>query len=115
MRIADELLDGDGRIDEGKWTTARALEEPVGRCHWPVRDHVGEQVRDCGAAMYALASDGAFGRRFHNVACRAGHEAVIPATRVVRAPTRLVGVGVVSDVLMDAARERDAAILGERG
>lgn len=103
MRIADHMLDGAGRIDEQRWASARVTTEPIGRCH-------------CGADVYAEATDGAFGRRFLTAVCARDHEAVIPATRVVRAPTAarvLVGVGGVSDARLAAGRARDAAILGE--
>lgn len=104
MRIADALLDADGRISEVLWVTARTGDQPVGRCH-------------CTAAVFAGPTDAAWGRRFFTAVCLSGHEAVIPAARVVRAPTAtvLIGVGGVSDELLAAGRARDAAILGEHG
>ena len=105
MRIADALLDSDGRIADVTWAAARSANDPVGECH-----------PECGALVYAEPTDRAFGRRFFVASCTNGHEAVIPATRVVRAPTAsvLMPSKAVSAAMMAAARERDLAILGER-
>jgi hypothetical protein len=102
VQIADELIDVDGRVDELLWAARRAAGDPVGLCH-------------CNGQAYAEETDMAWGRRFFTASCHNGHEAVIPATRVVRRPTTriLVGVG-ISDALIEASLDRDAAILGER-
>lgn len=102
VHIADELLDDDGRIRPDVWAQRRADGEPVGTCH-------------CGSSAMAGRDDGAWGRRFYSVTCLIHeHEAAIPVTRVVRTPTTWVGPMTSEDALLDAHREREAAMLGER-
>lgn len=102
VHIADELLDAEGRIQPDAWAMHRTEGLAVGTCH-------------CGAEALADRDDVAWGRRSFAVICARGeHEAAIPATRVVRAPTVWVGPVGLDDAILDAARERDAAILGER-
>lgn len=105
MHVDGALLDAEGRIDPARWTAALAGEDVVGECH-------------CGQpALPGPVDVDFFGRRFYTVLCLIDpdHEAVVPAGRTVRATTMapLVGLG-LADGVLDAARERDAAILGER-
>lgn len=104
MRIADEFLDADGRIEPEAWADARSDDAAVGVC-------------ECGQDVFAGPTDRPWGSRgptYYTAACAGGHDTAVPVHRVVRKPGSRILVG-VSDALIEAARERDAAILGERG
>lgn len=105
MQIADHMLDEDGRVDQDRWLSAGLSGATVGTCH------CGSPVRvDVGSADQV-------GRSFLAAVCLfAGHEAVIPRTRVIRPPVTamLKSLRPRSQQLLDAGRARDAAILGER-
>jgi hypothetical protein len=102
VHIADELLDSEGRIRPDEWARRRDVGEAVGTCH-------------CGSSAMAERDNEAWGRRFYSVHCLVhDHEAAIPVTRVVRTPTTWVGPVGSEDVLLETAREVEAARYGER-
>lgn len=102
VHIDDALLDDAGRISPTEWARRREAGEPVGVCH-------------CGSSAMAERDNEAWGRRFYAVHCLIhDHEAAIPTGRVVRTPTTWVGPVDATDARLEAAREREAAILGER-
>jgi hypothetical protein len=106
MHLDDALLTAEGRIDPQRWMVA-ATGAPVltiGDCpQHRRRVTAGEVSRDYHRKV-----------AFYSVVCPAGHENVVPAGRVVRDPLSMPIFGVwANEALAHAARERDAAILGE--
>lgn len=104
MRIADEYLGPDGRIDLDRFASAALTGLQVGVCH-------------CGAPAIPAPGTSAFGVVFLEVVClyNSDHEATIPTTRVVRPPAVVKKItSGVSAAVLQAGRDRDAAILGER-
>lgn len=113
MHLDDALLDAEGRIDPGQWRAAAREGRPVGECdEHGCRIYPGETSRDFyGRIDYTAVCTGTRGTGIRSH----GHEAVVPAGRVVRDPNvmPLFGVWQHESSVLDAARERDAAILGE--
>ena len=105
MHLDDSLLDALGRIDPARWAAAQATRAPIGRC---------EQHRS--QAIAGEVDAGVRGRRFYTVLCLgdATHDAVVPVDRQVRDPLSVPIYGVWSAEAEQAAREREAAMLGER-
>lgn len=96
MHLDEALLDTDGRIADAAWRQAVSADMSIGVCH-------------CGEPVWADVVEVFFGRRSYTITCFSGHEAVVPATRVVREPTREVVPALGED-----ARALEARRLGER-
>jgi len=103
MHLDDALLTTEGRVDPQLWAAARRLGHTIGDC---AQHHVRVTAGEIDRGDF-------YGRVSYTVVCPGGHDAAVPAGRIVRNPTALPIYGVWSAELAEAARARDAAILGE--